>query len=145
MIINDSLDTPTKNAMLSKLSGIKSTLEKLGLPTERVKEKINLLKGNGEQTTREQAQTDWKSLKGKTDLTSKEIQEALDNPDMNWNPDDRKEAENLRDKLKKQEVAAQDVKDMKAWVKSTYGSDWSTLSTRLQETYKRIWKNRKGK
>lgn len=41
--------------------------------------------------------------------------------------------------------AAKDVKDMKAWIKNTYGKDWSTLSTRLQETYQRIWKKRKGK
>ena len=34
-------------------------------------------------------------FKGKPDLTSNEIQTALDNPNMNWNPDERKEAENL--------------------------------------------------
>ena len=145
MIINDSLDTPTKNAMLSKLADVKSSLEKNGFDTSRVNSMIYQLKGNGEQTTREQAQTDWKGLKNKPDLTSNEIQTALDNPDMNWNPDDRKEAENLRDKLKKHEVATQDVKDMKVWVEKTYGTKWHTLSPRLQETYQRLWKNRKGK
>ena len=64
---------------------------------------------------------------------------------MNWDPDERKEAENLRDKLKKHEAATQDVKDMKAWVEKTYGTKWHTLSPRLQETYQRLWKNRKGK
>lgn len=145
MIINDSLDTPTKNAMLSKLADVKSSLEKNGFDTSRVNSMISQLKGNGEQTTREQAQTDWKGLKNKPDLTSNEIQTALDNPDMNWNPDDRKEAENLRDKLKKHETATQDVKDMKSWVEKTYGTKWHTLSPRLQETYQRLWKNRKGK
>lgn len=145
MIINDSLDTPTKNAMLSKLADVKSSLEKNGFDTTRVNSMISKLKGNGEQTTREQAQTDWKGLKNKPDLTSNEIQTALDNPDMNWNPDDRKEAENLRDKLKKHEAATQDVKNMKAWVEKTYGTKWHTLSPRLQETYQRLWKNRKGK
>ena len=145
MIINDSLDTPTKNAMLSKLADVKSSLEKNGFDTSRVNSMISKLKGNGEQTTREQAKTDWKGLKDKPDLTSNEIQTALDNPDMNWDPDERKEAENLRDKLKKHEAATQDVKDMKAWVEKTYGTKWHTLSPRLQETYQRLWKNRKGK
>lgn len=145
MIINDSLDTPTKNAMLSKLADVKSNLEKNGFDTSRVNSMISKLKGNGEQTTREQAQTDWKGLKNKPDLTSNEIQTALDNPDINWNPDDRKEAENLRDKLKKHEDATQDVKNMKAWVEKTYGTKWHTLSPRLQETYQRLWKNNKGK
>lgn len=145
MIINDSLDTPTKNAMLSKLADVKSSLEKNGFDTSRVNSMISKLKGNGEQTTREQAKTDWKGLKGKPDLTSNEIQTALDNPDMNWDPDERKEAENLRDKLKKHEAATQDVKDMKAWVEKTYGTKWNTLSPRLQETYQRLWKNNKGK
>lgn len=145
MIINDSLDTPTKNAMLSKLADVKSNLEKNGFDTSRVNSMISKLKGNGEQTTREQAKTDWKGLKGKPDLTSNEIQTALDNPDMNWDPDERKEAENLRDKLKKHEAATQDVKNMKSWVEKTYGTKWHTLSPRLQETYQRLWKNRKGK
>jgi hypothetical protein len=145
MIINDSLDTPTKNAMLSKLADVKSSLEKNGFDTSRVNSMISKLKGNGEQTTREQAKTDWKGLKGKPDLTSNEIQTALDNPDMNWDPDERKEAENLRDKLKKHEAATQDVKDMKAWVEKTYGKKWHILSPRLQETYQRLWKNNKGK
>lgn len=146
MIIDDSLDTPTKNAMLSKLADVKSSLEKNGFDTTRVNSMISKLKGNGEQTTREKAQTDWKGLKGKPGLTSKEIQTALDNPDMNWNPDDRKEAENLRDKLKKHEAAAQSVKNMKNWLLSNYGIDYNKLEPDEQKSWQEIWKaQNKGK
>jgi hypothetical protein len=145
MIINDSLDTPTKNAMLSKLSGIKSTLEKLGLPTERVKEKIDLLKGNGEQTSREQAKTDWNGLKGKPGLKSSEIQAALDDKNMNWDPDERKEAENLRDKLKKHEADAQDIEDMKADYKRRTGKDFDKEKPEVQKFEIKRWKRKKSK
>jgi len=145
MIINDSLDTPTKNAMLSKLADVKTNLEKNGLPTKDVDKKIELLKGNGEQTTREQAKTDWKGLKGKPDLTSKEIQTALDDKNMNWDPDERKEAENLRDKLKKHEAATRDVKNMKNWL-STMGIDYSLLDSDEQKSWQEMWKaQKKGK
>lgn len=143
MIINDSLDTPTKNAMLSKLADVKSSLEKNGFDTSRVNSMISKLKGNGEQTSREKAQTDWKGLKGKPDLTSKEIQTALDNPDMNWDPDERKEAENLRDKLKKHEAATQDVKNMKNWLSTNYGINYSQLDADEQKSWQEIWKAQK--
>jgi hypothetical protein len=143
MIINDSLDTPTKNAMLSKLADVKSSLEKNGFDTSRVNSMISKLKGNGEQTTREQAKTDWKGLKGKPDLTSNEIQTALDNPDMNWDPDERKEAENLRDKLKKHEAATQDVKNMKNWLSTNYGINYSQLDADEQKSWQEIWKAQK--
>lgn len=143
MIINDSLDTPTKNAMLSKLADVKSSLEKNGFDTSRVSSMISKLKGNGEQTSREQAKTDWKGLKGKLDLTSMEIQAALDNPDMNWDPDERKEAENLRDKLKKHEAATQDVKNMKNWLSTNYGINYSQLDPDEQKSWLEIWKAQK--
>ena len=149
IIVDDSMDSATQKTYLSKLANLKTLGEKAGVPKsviDNIEAKIKEVKGDGgEQTSREQAKTDWKGLKGKPDLTSKEIQTALDNPDMNWDPDERKEAENLRDKLKKHEAATQDVKDMKAWVEKTYGTKWHTLSPRLQETYQRLWKNRKGK
>ena len=149
IIVDESMDSATQKAYLSKLANLKTLGEKAGVPKsviDNIDAKIKEVKGDGgEQTTREKAKTDWKGLKGKPDLTSKEIQTALDNPDMNWDPDERKEAENLRDKLKKHEAATQDVKDMKAWVEKTYGTKWHTLSPRLQETYQRLWKNRKGK
>lgn len=145
MIINDSLDTPTKNAMLSKLADVKSSLEKNGFDTSRVNSMISKLKGNGEQTTREQAKTDWKGLKGKPDLTSNEIQTALDNPDMNWDPDERKEAENLRDKLKKHEAATQDVKDMKADYKRRTGKDFDKADPYIQNKEQERWKRRNKK
>lgn len=149
IIVDDKMTSQDQKAYLSKLSNMKTLGEKAGVPKsviDNINAKIAEVKGDGgEQTTREKAQTDWKGLKGKSDLTSNEIQVALDNPDMNWDPDERKEAENLRDKLKKHEAATQDVKDMKSWVEKTYGTKWHTLSPRLQETYQRLWKNRKGK
>lgn len=146
IVVDNKMDSSTRNAHLSKLAGLKTLAQKNGLDPTDIDKKIKEVKGDGgEQTSREKAQTDWKGLKGKPDLTSKEIQTALDNPDMNWDPNDREEAENLRDELKKHEAATQDVKDMKAWVEKTYGTKWHTLSPRLQETYQRLWKNRKGK
>lgn len=149
IIVDDTMTSQDKKAYLSKLSNMKTLGEKAGVPKsviDSINAKIAEVKGDGgEQTSREKAKTDWKGLKDKPDLTSKEIQTALDNPGMNWDPDERKEAENLRDKLKKHEAATQNVKDMKAWVEKTYGSKWHTLSPRLQETYQRLWKNRKGK
>ena len=149
IIVDETMTSQDKKAYLSKLSNMKTLGEKAGVPKsviDNIEAKIKEVKGDGsEQTSREKAQTDWKGLKGKPDLTSNEIQTALDNPDMNWDPDERKEAENLRDKLKKHESATQDVKDMKAWVEKTYGTKWHTLSPRIQETYQRLWKNRKGK
>lgn len=149
IIVDDKMTSQDQKAYLSKLSNMKTLGEKAGVPKsviDNINAKIKEVKGDGgEQTSREKAQTDWKGLKGKPDLTSNEIQTALDNPDMNWDPDERKEAENLRDKLKKHETATQDVKNMKAWVEKTYGTKWHTLSPRIQETYQRLWKNRKGK
>jgi hypothetical protein len=149
IIVDDKMTSQDQKAYLSKLSNMKTLGEKAGVPKsviDNINAKIKEVKGDGgEQTSREKAKTDWNGLKGKPDLTSNEIQTALDNPDMNWDPDERKEAENLRDKLKKHEAATQDVKDMKSWVEKTYGTKWHTLSPRLQETYQRLWKNRKGK
>lgn len=75
MIINDSLDTPTKNAMLSKLADVKTNLEKNGLPTKDVDKKIEQLKGIGEQTDREEATTDFETLLNNPNLSV----ELLDN------------------------------------------------------------------
>lgn len=147
IIVDDKMDSSTRNAHLSKLAGLKTLAQKNGLDPTDIDKKIKEVKGDGgEQTTREKAQTDWKGLKGKPGLTSKEIQTALDNPDMNWNPDDRKEAENLRDKLKKQEAAAQSVKNMKNWLLSNYGIDYNTLESDEQKSWQEIWKaQNKGK
>lgn len=149
IVVDNTMTSQDQKAYLSKLSNMKTLGEKAGVPKsviDNIDAKIKEVKGDGgEQTSREKAQTDWKGLKGKPDLTSNEIQTALDNPDMNWDPDERKEAENLRDKLKKHEAATQDVKNMKSWVEKTYGTKWHTLSPRLQETYQRLWKNSKGK
>jgi hypothetical protein len=142
MIINDSLDTPTKNAMLSKLADVKTNLEKNGLPTKDVDKKIELLKGNGEQTTREQAKTTWHGLQGKKDLTSAELDAAINDPNINWDPNDLEDAKNLSAKLKKHEAATQSVKDMKADYKRRTGKDFDKADPYIQKKEQERWKRR---
>ena len=144
IIVDAKMDSATRNAHLSKLANLKTLAQKNGLPTDSIDKRIKEVKGEGgEQTSREKAQTDWKGLKGKPDLTSKEIQTALDNPDMNWDPDERKEAENLRDKLKKHEAATQSVKNMKNWLSTNYGIDYNQLDPDEQKSWQEIWKAQK--
>lgn len=146
MIIDDSLDTPTKNAMLSKLADVKSSLEKNGFDTTRVNSMISKLKGNGSQTPREQAKTTWHGLQGKKDLTSAELDAAINDPNMKWDPNELEDAKNLSSKLKKQEAAAQDVKNMKNWLSTNYGINYSQLDADEQKSWQEIWKaQNKGK
>ena len=49
MVVEPSMDTPTKNAMLSKLADIKSNLQKNGIPTKIVDDKIEEVKGKTKQ------------------------------------------------------------------------------------------------
>lgn len=58
MVVDPSMDTPTKNAMLSKLADIKSNLQKNGLPTKMVDDKMSEIKGENKQVTDEQPETD---------------------------------------------------------------------------------------
>lgn len=147
IIVDESMDSATQKTYLSKLANLKTLGEKAGVPKsviDNIEAKIKEVKGNGgEQTSREKAKTDWKGLKGKPDLSSKEIQTALDNPDMNWDPDERKEAENLRDKLKKHEAATQSVKNMKNWLSTNYGIDYNQLEPDEQKSWQEIWKAQK--
>lgn len=107
MIINDSLDTPTKNAMLSKLADVKTNLEKNGLPTKDVDKKIELLKGNGEQTTREEAATDLETLLNNPNLSVELLDEfEASNPNLSradWGKLDNKRAELVKKADKKAE------------------------------------------
>jgi hypothetical protein len=97
MIINDSLDTPTKNAMLSKLADVKSNLEKNGFDSSRVKEMIAKLKGNGEQTPREQSTTDFETLLNNPNLSVELLDKfEASNPNLSradWGKLDNKRAE----------------------------------------------------
>ena len=54
MVVEPSMDTPTKNAMLSKLADIKSNLQKNGIPTKIVDDKIEEIKGNAKQVVAEE-------------------------------------------------------------------------------------------
>jgi hypothetical protein len=58
MVVDPSMDTPTKNAMLSKLADIKSNLQKNGLPTKMVDDKMSEIKGENKQVAIEQPETD---------------------------------------------------------------------------------------
>ena len=97
MIINDSLDTPTKNAMLSKLADVKTNLEKNGLPTKDVDKKIGQLKGNGELTPREESTTDFETLLNNPNLSVELLDEfEASNPNLSradWGKLDNKRAE----------------------------------------------------
>lgn len=145
MIIDKNLDTPTKNAMLSRLADVKSNLEKNGFDSSRAQKMIDQLKGNGPQTSREQAKTTWHGLQGKKDLTSAELDAAINDPNINWDPNDFEDAKNLSAKLKKHEAATQDVKNMKNWL-STMGIDYSLLDSDEQKSWQEMWKaQKKGK
>ena len=144
MIIDDSLDTPTKNAMLSKLSGIKSTLEKLGLPTKNVDEKIDLLKGNGEQTSREESTTDFETLLNNPNL-SVEMIDKFEATKPNLSRADWGKLDNKREELRKAEAAKQDEKDMKADYKKRTGKDFDMQKPEVQEFEKKRWKRKKAK
>ena len=54
MVVEPSMDTPTKNAMLSKLADIKSNLQKNGIPTNIVDEKIKEIKAGAKQVVAEE-------------------------------------------------------------------------------------------
>lgn len=44
--------------------------------------------------------------------------------------------------MKKAEASKAAFNNMVAWVEKQSGKKWNTLSTRMQDTYKRMWKNR---
>ena len=145
---NAAMDSGTQQRYFQQLADLKTLAQKNGLPTDAIDAKIREVEGGKpegeEQTSREKAKTDWKGLKNKPGLKSIEIKTALNDTTKNWDPDERKEAENLAIELGKKEAAAQDVKNMKAWAEKEFGKKWDTISPRMQETYKRLWNNRKG-
>ena len=57
MVVDPSMDTPTKNAMLSKLADIKSNLQKNGLPTKMVDDKISEIKGENKKAVEEKPES----------------------------------------------------------------------------------------
>lgn len=54
MVVEPSMDTPTKNAMLSKLADIKSNLQKHGIPPKIVDDKIKEIMGETKQVATEE-------------------------------------------------------------------------------------------
>lgn len=86
MVVDPSMDTSTKNAMLSKLADIKSNLQKNGLPTKMVDDKMSEIKGETktskanspenteyEGTSREQWNNEAEELLSKPGLTQGDI------------------------------------------------------------------------
>lgn len=62
MVVEPSMDTPTKNAMLSKLADIKSNLQKNGIPTNIVDDKIKEIKGEVKQVATEEPEAEAEEL-----------------------------------------------------------------------------------
>lgn len=58
MVVEPSMDTPTKNAMLSKLADIKSNLQKNGIPTNIVDDKIKEIKGEAKQVVAKETENE---------------------------------------------------------------------------------------
>ena len=58
MVVEPSMDTPTKNAMLSKLADIKSNLQKNGIPTNIVDDKIKEIKGEVKQVVAKETENE---------------------------------------------------------------------------------------
>lgn len=58
MVVDPSMDTPTANAMLSKLADYKTLLQKNGLPTKIVDDKIKEIKGEDKKVIAEQSETE---------------------------------------------------------------------------------------
>lgn len=147
IIPNAGMDSPTQQRYLSILADLRTKAQTNGLPTEAIDAKIAEVKGGkvdgAEQTNREAATTDWKGLKNRPGLKSTDVRTFLASG-ANISPDDRKEAENLALSLEKKEADAADEKAMKDWAKATYNVDWSTLSDRMKQTYRRLWKGKKN-
>ena len=58
MVVDPSMDTPTKNAMLSKLADIKSNLQKNGIPPNIVDEKIKEIMGKTKQVVAKETENE---------------------------------------------------------------------------------------
>ena len=157
MVVDPSMDTPTKNAMLSKLADIKSNLQKNGLPTKMVDDKMSEIKGETETsktkgpegteyegTSREQWDNEAEELLGKPNLTQGDIMKFKQkNPNI---------SNEVRQKLeaKHSELIESDKKKAyeKKW--NSYLADFEkqngTVSDKMKATLRRIFdkKNKKG-
>lgn len=146
---NAAMDSGTQQRYFQQLADLKTLAQKNGLPTDAIDAKIREVEGGKpegeEQTSREKAKTDWKGLKNKPGLKAAEVNNLLNDPNQNWDPDERKEAQNLLISLRKKEAAAQDVKDMKAWLLATFGLDYNKLEEEDRKSFREIWNEEKGK
>lgn len=157
MVVDPSMDTPTKNAMLSKLADIKSNLQKNGLPTKMVDDKMSEIKGETETsktkgpegteyegTSREQWDNEAEELLGKPNLTQGDIMKFKQkNPNI---------SNEVRQKLEAKHSKLIESDKKKAYEKkwNSYLADFEkqngTVSDKMKATLRRIFdkKNKKG-
>jgi predicted Zn-dependent protease len=115
--------------MLSKLADVKTNLEKNGLPTKDVDKKIELLKGNGEQTKREESTTDFETLLNNPNLSVELLDEfEASNPNLSradWGKLDNKRQELIKANDKKELARRYEAARKKADIDSY---TWSLMS-----------------
>lgn len=124
MVVDPSMDTPTANAMLSKLADIKSNLQKNGLPTKMADDKIAEIKGDNKKVIietseteddvtyegkdREQNESKASRLLNKKNVTVKELENASKS---NVSNDTKNKLLSKRDEVKAKNI--QEEKDQK--------------------------------
>lgn len=124
MVVDPSMDTPTANAMLSKLADYKTLLQKNGLPTKMVDDKIAEIKGDNKKVItetsetedevtyegkdREQSESKASRLLGKKDASVQELENASKS---NVSNDTKNKLLAKRDEVKAKNI--QEEKDQK--------------------------------
>ena len=111
IIVDDTMTSQDKKAYLSKLSNMKTLGEKAGVPKsviDNINAKIKEVKGNGgEQTSREQATTDFETLLNNPNLSVELLDKfEASNPNLSradWGRLDNKRAELVKNAAKKSE------------------------------------------
>lgn len=98
IVVNDKMDSSTRNAHLSKLADLKTLAQKNGLDPIDIDKKIKEVKGDGgEQTSREAATTDFETLLNNPNLSVEMIDNfEASNPNLSradWGKLDNKRAE----------------------------------------------------
>lgn len=111
IIVDDKMTSQDQKAYLSKLSNMKTLGEKAGVPKsviDNINAKIKEVKGNGgEQTSREQATTDFETLLNNPNLSVELLDKfEASNPNLSradWGRLDNKRAELVKNSNKKSE------------------------------------------
>lgn len=147
IIVDESMDSTTRKTYLSKLANLKTLGEKAGVPKsviDNIEDKIKEVKGNGgEQTSREQATTDFETLLKNPNL-SVELLDKFEatNPNLsraNWGILDNKRAElvNKADKKSENEAKAK-ARETKILGMNPNSSTSDEISFMEKRGYKRV-------